>query len=102
MTNTHTHTHTHTQDPDYSIELDEDNPEFKKLAFTAPGPKNSFAPIKQGTYFKKERKRKWSVCLPGEDDSFQSTTGEYGEQKKCTMHMIVLHGKNCPFMCTYM
>ena len=72
-----THTYTHTQDPDYAIELDEDNPEFKKLAFTAPGPKNSFAPLKQGTYFKRERKRKWSYCLPGEDDSFQNTTGKH-------------------------
>lgn len=30
--------------------MDQDNPEFKKLAFTAPGPKNSFAPLKRRDY----------------------------------------------------
>jgi hypothetical protein len=38
--------------------MDEDNPEFKKLAFTAPGPKNSFAPLKRSDYYKDSGKRR--------------------------------------------
>ena len=75
ITLSHALAHTHTQDPDYAIDIDEGNPEFKKLAFTAPGPKNSFAPLKQGAYSKNQRKRKWSYCSHGEADSFQNTTG---------------------------
>ena len=37
------------QDPDYIFELPEDNPEFKKLAFVSPGPKNAFAPLKRSS-----------------------------------------------------
>ena len=32
------------------VEMDEDNPEFKKLAFTCPGPKNAFAPLKRQSF----------------------------------------------------
>lgn len=34
--------------------MDQDNPEFKKLAFTAPGPKNAFAPLKRRDYMDKK------------------------------------------------
>lgn len=44
--------------------MDHDNPEFKKLAFTAPGPKNSFAPLKRSDYIEK---RKPSVTSSEED-----------------------------------
>lgn len=44
-----------TQDPDYTVEMDQDNPEFKKLAFTAPGPKNAFAPLKRSDYLGKRK-----------------------------------------------
>ena len=37
------------KDPDYVFDLTEDNPEFKKLAFVAPGPKNAFALLKRST-----------------------------------------------------
>ena len=39
-----------TQDPDYSVEIEVDHPEFKKLAFTSPGPKNAFAPLQRSGY----------------------------------------------------
>ena len=37
------------QDPDYEFDIPEDCPEFKKLAFTCPGPKNAFAPLKRSS-----------------------------------------------------
>ena len=37
------------KDPDYVFDLTEDNPEFKKLAFVAPGPKNAFALLKRSS-----------------------------------------------------
>ena len=36
------------------------NPEYRKLAFTAPGPKNSFAPVKQEDY--RPAKKSESQC----------------------------------------
>lgn len=50
------------EDPDYVVDMDEANPEFKKLAFTSPGPKNAFAPLKR-QLFKGGGSRK---LLPGE------------------------------------
>ena len=44
--------------------MNQDNPEFKKLAFTAPGPKDSFAPLKRSDYVEK---RKMSVTSSEED-----------------------------------
>ena len=38
------------QDPDYSVEMEADHPEFRKLAFTSPGPKNAFAPLQRSSY----------------------------------------------------
>lgn len=38
------------QDPDYCIEIEADHPEFRKLAFTSPGPKNAFAPLQRSGY----------------------------------------------------
>lgn len=38
------------QDPDYSVEMEVDHPEFRKLAFTSPGPKNAFAPLQRSGY----------------------------------------------------
>ena len=55
------------QDPDYSIEMDEANPEFKKLAFTAPGPKNSFAPLKRSDYYGDSGKRRGVCDVCGEE-----------------------------------
>ena len=48
-----------------AVELDMTNPEFKKLAFTAPGPKNSFAPVKQDNYRRvsKQREPQCSECV---------------------------------------
>ncbi len=48
-----------------AVELDMTNPEFKKLAFTAPGPKNSFAPVKQDNYRRvsKQRDPQCSECV---------------------------------------
>ena len=40
------------QDPDYSVEIEADHPEFRKLAFTSPGPKNAFAPLQRSSYSK--------------------------------------------------
>lgn len=52
------------QDPDYAFELNEDNPEFKKLAFVSPGVKNSFAPLKRSarTCFGKKEKGMNQSC----------------------------------------
>ena len=38
------------QDPDYCVEIETDHPEFRKLAFTSPGPKNAFAPLQRSSY----------------------------------------------------
>ena len=38
------------QDPDYCVEIEADHPEFRKLAFTSPGPKNAFAPLQRSCY----------------------------------------------------
>jgi hypothetical protein len=38
------------EDPDYAVEMEVDHPEFKKLAFTSPGPKNAFAPLQRSGY----------------------------------------------------
>ena len=61
----------HRQDPDYVVEMNEEHPEFKKLAFTSPGPKNAFAPLKRvlgrkGTSFVKSE-NDGVFTLPGED-----------------------------------
>ena len=40
----------HMQDPDYNVEMEVDHPEFRKLAFTSPGPKNAFAPLQRSGY----------------------------------------------------
>ena len=67
----------YTQDPDYALEMDEGNPEFRKLAFTAPGPKNSFAPLKRGNYHERSGvgiRRRGSISSI-EDDSLPTTDG---------------------------
>ena len=51
------------QDPDYAFELNEDNPEFKKLAFVSPGVKNSFAPLKRSTRTCFGKKEKGSIII---------------------------------------
>ena len=43
------------QDPDYSVEIETDHPEFRKLAFTSPGPKNAFAPLQRSGYGKQHQ-----------------------------------------------
>ena len=56
------------QDPDYTVEMDQDNPEFKKLAFTAPGPKNSFAPLKRRDYMDSGRRKDSTSNTEEEND----------------------------------
>ena len=66
------------QDPDYVVEMNEEHPEFKKLAFTSPGPKNAFAPLKRvlgrkGTSFVKSEDD--SVFIPPGEEYGQGTRG---------------------------
>ena len=73
------------QDPDYSVEMDQDNPEFKKLAFTAPGPKNAFAPLKRSDYIEK---RKPSVTSSEED-------GEQNTRRGCELLKSIRADMSC-------
>ena len=57
------------------MEMDQANPEFKKLAFTAPGPKNAFAPLKRSDYIEK---RKTSVTSSEEDGESKCVLGVCG------------------------
>ena len=62
------------EDPDYVVEMNEEHPEFKKLAFTSPGPKNAFAPLKRVLG------RKGASFVKSEDDSVFIPPGEeYGQ-----------------------
>jgi len=58
------------EDPDYVVEMDEEHPEFKKLAFTCPGPKNAFAPLKRVLW----RKGSASSVKSEEDSVFTATS----------------------------
>lgn len=54
------------EDPDYVFDLTEDNPEFKKLAFVAPGPKNAFALLKRST----------RRCIQRKDEDMMDISGQ--------------------------
>ena len=62
------------QDPDYSVEIETDHPEFKKLAFTSPGPKNAFAPLQRSSYGKQGSMPARSVDRREETTEAVSTT----------------------------
>jgi len=61
--------------------MDQANPEFKKLAFTAPGPKNAFAPLKRSDYIEK---RKTSVTSSEEDGESEGVGKALGVVKRGT------------------
>ena len=77
------------QDPDYSVEIEVDHPEFKKLAFTSPGPKNAFAPLQRSGYGRQHN----AGTDEGEDgvgegkdehSGVVSTTASEGQFQMCT------------------
>ena len=64
--NTHNTPYSLLQDPDYSIDIESDHPEFKKLAFTSPGPKNAFAPLQRSGYGRQHHVVEGGGCELGE------------------------------------
>ena len=73
----------HQQDPDYVVEMNEEHPEFKKLAFTSPGPKNAFAPLKRVLG------RKGNSFVKSENDSVFAPPGEDCEQEMGGIYVYV-------------
>ena len=80
------------------VEMNEEHPEFKKLAFTSPGPKNAFAPLKRvlgrkGTSFVKSEND--SVFAPPGEDCEQEMRGIYVYVCMCTCVWVWVDGWMC-------
>ena len=66
------------------VDLDKTNPEFKKLAFTAPGPKNSFAPLQREDYRQAPKKKELNSV-----EEKQAQKGKHLLIVKCTLEVPV-------------
>ena len=72
------------QDPDYSIDIESDHPEFKKLAFTSPGPKNAFAPLQRSGYGRQHHVVEGGGCELGEGATVTHNAESESNTHTCT------------------
>ena len=77
------------------MEIEADHPEFKKLAFTSPGPKNAFAPLQRSGYGRPPHMAGGCVARGGErrEEATEAASTTAAESKRS-----VLSERGWPFL----